>query len=340
MPAAARFGFVRRAIERSVRRRATAYSGGVVIDVLRILLGLALLTAGAESLVRGGASLARHLGLTPLLIGLTVVAFGTSAPEMVVSVGGAWTGRGDIALGNVVGSNIFNVGVILGVAALVSPIRIKLTLLKLDVPLLIAVSIGAALLAGLPEIPRWAGVLLLLLLVAYTAFGVRLARLETAAAAEFEGGVPAATRGIGVDLLLVAAGLALLVTGSHVFVGAAEEIARGFGVSDAVIGLTIVAAGTSMPELATSIVAAARRQPDVAVGNVIGSNIFNVLGTLGLAATVRPIRAPGIGALDLFVMLGFAVALLPLMWTRTRITRGEGALLLAGCFAYVWALLP
>jgi len=314
----------------------------MVVQLLWLGLGLALLTAGAEGLVRGGASLARRLGLTPLVIGLTVVAFGTSAPEMVVSVGGAINGHGDIAVGNVVGSNIFNIGVILGLAALISPLRIKLSLIKLDAPLMIAVSLLATWLIASGTIPRPGGAVLLTLLVGYTVFSIYMARREAAAEvrAEFESGVPRSTATWWLDLLFVLGGLGLLVLGSTWMVGSATAIARTLGAGEAVIGLTIVAAGTSMPELATSVVAAFRRQADIAVGNIVGSNLFNLLGILGLAATVRPLSAPGISRLDLAVMMAYAVALLPLIWTGQKLQRGEGAVLLAGYLVYLWALWP
>lgn len=314
----------------------------LVLTVSLLALGLALLTAGAEALVRGGASLARRLGLTPLVIGLTVVAFGTSAPEMVVSVGGAWRGQGDIALGNVVGSNIFNVGAILALSALIAPIRVTLGLLKIDAPLMVGVSLLGAFLASLATIPRAAGAALLTLLVAYTAFSVKAAKTRTSPAIddEFDAAVPDRAPSPSIELALVALGLTLLVLGSKLLVGSTTVVARSLGWSEAVIGLTIVAAGTSMPELATSLVAASRGQSDIAVGNVIGSNIFNVLGTLGLAATLRPFGAPGIREADLWVMVAFAIALLPLLWTGRRLQRWEGALLLAGYAGYLWWCWP
>lgn len=307
-----------------------------------LLLGLVLLTAGAEALVRGGASLARRLGLAPLVVGLTVVAFGTSAPEMVVSVSGTLQGHGELAVGNVVGSNIFNVGVILGITALIVPIRIQAALIKIHVPLLIAVSVLAACLIGFGALSRLAGAVLLLCLAGYTALSIRLARKPAAPALdrEFEEGVPGPTRSPGIDVLLILGGLGLLVLGAWLLVGAATVLARAWGMSEAVIGLTIVGAGTSLPELATSLVAAVRGRPDIAVGNVVGSNIFNILGILGVTAVVSPPGAEGIRPVDLWVMGIYAAALLPLVWTGRRLERSEGALLLAGYAAYLWFLWP
>ncbi|GIV79191.1 MAG: sodium:calcium antiporter [Litorilinea sp.] len=314
----------------------------MALHLVLLVVGLILLTAGAEGLVRGGASLARRLGLTPLVVGLTVVAFGTSMPELVVSLSSALRGVGDISLGNVVGSNIFNVGVILGLSAVVSPIRIQLGLIKLDMPVLIGISLLALGLALSGSVSRGAGVVLVLLLIAYTAFNIRLARKQTAAAVaqEFEEGVPGPTASWLWDLLFILGGLGLLIYGSNLLVNSAIALARAFGVSEAVIGLTLVAAGTSMPELATSIVAALRRQSDIAVGNVVGSNIFNILGILGVTAMVRPVLAPGISRLDLGVMVAYAAVLLPLLWSGQRLDRREGLLLVGGYLAYLWVLWP
>ena len=315
---------------------------GMGVQAGILVVGLLLLTAGADLLVRGAASLARRLGLTPLVIGLTVVAFGTSAPEMVVSVQGSLQGHGGIAVGNVVGSNIFNVGVILGIAALVSPIRIKAGLIKLDAPLMLLVSVLAWRLLGMGVVSRFGGAFLLLLLAAYVAFSLRLARreIERDVRAEFDDGLPGATTVAGVDLLLVCIGLALLVFGAQLLVRSSMEVARSFGVTEAVIGLTIVAAGTSLPELATSIAAAARGQPDICVGNIIGSNIFNILGILGTASVLRPLDAAGVGRADLRVMVAYAAALLPLIWTGRKLQRWEGGLLLLGYVVYLWFLWP
>jgi cation:H+ antiporter len=310
-------------------------------EVVLLLLGLVLLTAGAEALVRGSSSLAQRLGLTPLVVGLTVVAFGTSSPELVVSLKAAAGGQGDLALGNVVGSNIFNVGIILGLTALLCPIAVSLPVIRCDTPVMIAVSLLGVGLVGLGAIPRAAGVLLVAALLAYTAFSIRQAKRQ--ARAEAAGGpaeVPVKSGSLPVDLILVAGGLGLLVLGSHLLIGSATAISRALHVGEAVIGLTVVAAGTSMPELATSVAAAFRRQPDIAVGNVVGSNIFNILGILGTAATVQPLSAPGVGLRDAWVMLAFAVAVLPLFWTDRRLLRWEGVLLLAGYGAYLWVLWP
>ncbi len=308
-----------------------------------ILAGsLGVLFVGAETLVRGASSLALRLGLTPLVVGLTVVAFGTSAPELVVSASASWRGQGDLAMGNVVGSNIFNIAVILGLSAVICPIKVALPVLKLDAPIMLgAVSMLAILSLG-GEVSRWMGAGLVTMLVVYTTFNIVEARRQGSAeiTAEFTEGVAKPSGSLVRDLVMIVGGLALLVAGSHFLVSSAVAIARTFNISEAVIGLTIIAAGTSMPELATSVVAAFRRQPDIAVGNVIGSNIFNVLAVVGGASLVSPIVAPSITGLDLGAMVAFSAAAVVLMWSGRKLLRWEGAILLAGFGAYLWALWP
>lgn len=309
---------------------------------LLLAISLGLLFLGAEFLVRGSASLAFRLGLSPLVIGLTVVAFGTSAPELVVSVGATLQGRGDLAMGNVVGSNIFNIGIILGLAALICPIKVALPVLKLDAPIMLAAAGLLALLAWGGEVGRPVGGILVLALVAYTAFNVVMSRRQSAREVrdEFAAGVPGPTRAVWLDLLCIVGGLGVLVGGSRLLVDSAVAIARVFNVGEAIIGLTIVAAGTSMPELATSVVAALRRQPDIALGNVVGSNTFNVLGVLGAAALARPFAAPAITMLDLVTMLALSVGVIVLMWSARSLQRWEGGVLLLAYGAYLWARWP
>ena len=307
-----------------------------------LLAGLVLLYFGAEGLVRGAASLALRAGITPLVVGLTVVAFGTSAPEMVVSTKAAWLGQGGIAVGNVVGSNIFNIAVILGLSALLRPMVVRMQLLLFDMPLVILASLVALLFLRDDQLARPEAALLFAGIIAYTAINIILARREKSReiASEFAEGTPHASGRLAVDLLYVLGGLALLVLGARLFVAAAVELARMWGVSEAVIGLTIVAAGTSLPELATSILAAARKQDDIAIGNIVGSNVFNLLAILGAAGLVRPLEASGIGAMDLGMMVLTALVLLPMMRTRMMLGRWEGALLLALYGGYLWWLWP
>ncbi len=311
-----------------------------------------LLVVGAELLVRGASRLAAACGISPLVVGLTVVAFGTSAPEMAVSVGASVAGQGEIAFGNVVGSNIFNVLAILGLCALVKPLVVDAKLVRLDVPLMLGVSGLAWLLALDGSISRLEGGALFALLVAYTAFLIRASRRESAAARQAAptgagssgvGDAPApARRTLGADVLLVLAGLALLVFGSRWLVQGAVGLAQALGVSDLIIGLTIIAAGTSLPEVATSVLATIRGQRDIAVGNVVGSNVFNLLGVLGLSAVAGggglPVPASAL-AFDLPVMVAVALACLPIFATGHLIARWEGLLFFGYYLAYTGFLV-
>jgi cation:H+ antiporter len=310
----------------------------MTVPLLSVLGGLLCLTAGAEGLVRGAASGARRLGLSPLVIGLTVVAYGTSAPELVVSLQAAIGGTPDIALGNVVGSNISNIGLILGTAAVVTPITVQAQVLRLEVPIMIGVS---ALLVGLlwdGRVGRVDGLVLVAGAVAYALICVWGASDESQASvqAEFDEGVPETGAWVW-DLLYGVGGLVLMVLGARLLVAGAVTIAEGLGVSAVVIGLTVVAVGTSLPELATSMVAARRGHSDIALGNVLGSNIFNVLGILGITASVRPIDASGLPWYDGAAMLGFALLTVPFLKSGMTFSRREGAVLLVAYGAYVAA---
>ena len=305
--------------------------------ILMLVMGLVVLTAGAELLVRGSSRLPMAMGISPLVVGLTVVAYGT-VPEMVVSVQSSLTGQPDVAIGNVVGSNIFNVLFILGVSAMIVPLRVSQQLIRVDVPLMVGLSVLILVLALDGGIGRLDGLLLVGGLIAYTVLAIVTSRKEQAGIkaeyeAEFGTGKEVQSRGnIVVNLLLVAAGLGLLVLGSHWFVESAIALARQLGVSELVIGLTIVAAGTSMPELATSIMAAIRGERDIAVGNVVGSNIFNILGVLGISSLVSGdgVRVSGAALqLDIPVMIAVAVACLPVFYVGHIISRWNGIMFFA-----------
>lgn len=320
----------------------------LMATILLLLLGLLLLTGGAEFLVRGASALAGRVGLSQLVIGLTVVAFGTSAPELAVSVKAALAGQGGIAMGNVIGSNIFNVAVILGIAALVCPLTVQLKIVRIDMPILLACSLvfTVLLLTG-DGLSRAEGAVLAAGLLTYTTWSLVQSRREEAAGRSLAlpDSPAAATNaspaiGVGPSILLLLAGLALLVLGARLLVDNATILARHLGINETVIGLTIVAAGTSLPELATSLVAAIRRQTDLALGNIVGSNIFNLLGIAGISALVAPIRPEGIRWQDLGVMLATSLILLPLLRTGFRLVRWEGALLLAAYLAYLWSIWP
>lgn len=308
---------------------------------LLVLAGLALLTAGGEGLVRGSSRLARRFGVSPLLVGLTIVAFGTSSPELFVSVGAAVSGRGDIAVGNVIGSNIGNIGCILAVCALIFPLRVSTQILRVDMPVALLATLAAAVVLSDGRLGTGESMLLLAGLATYTVLTVRAARREQTLSVreEFAASMPAPGGSAGAEIAFVVGGLLALMLGARLMVKGAVAIASAAGVSDAVIGLTIVAIGTSLPEFSSSLVAAFRRQPDIAVGNIVGSNIFNVLGILGAAGVAEPLRAYDLRALDFGVMVGFTVLLLPFMKTGFRLQRWEGALLLAGYIAYVMHLI-
>lgn len=296
--------------------------------------GLGALLLGAEWLIRGASRLALIWRIPPVIVGLTIVAYGTSAPELAVSLQAAWSGQGEVALGNVIGSNIFNVLFILGLSALIVPLGVDKQLIRLDVPLMIGVSVILYLMSLDGLLSRLDGVMLLSGAGLYTFFLFREGRSE-GLPVEIE---PPRGRHVWIQLALVLLGLVLLALGSRWLVRAAVTLAEAFGVSPLLIGLTIVAAGTSLPEVVTSVVAALRRARELAVGNVVGSNIFNVLFILGTAAFVAPggIAIPSsVRDFDLPVMLAVAVACLPVFFTHRRIVRWEGALFLGYYGLYV-----
>jgi cation:H+ antiporter len=314
-----------------------------MIIALMLLAGLVALYFGAEWLVRGGASLAVRLGVTPLLVGLTVVAYGTSTPELVVSSMAAAKGQGAIAIGNAVGSNIFNIGVILGLTALICPMRVQLQLLKFDTPVMVGVALLFLVFFRDGQTRLWEALVFLAVIVGYTVLNIRLARRQASAAVqqEFGEGVPPPTGSAWKDAGLIVAGLAVLVLGSRLFVSGAVDLARLLKLSEAFIGLTIVAAGTSLPELASSLMAAWRKQPDIAIGNVIGSNIYNLLAILGVSGVIAPpLNGQGVSQTDTLVMIGVSIVLLIIAWTGFTLRRWEGALLLAIYGGYLWHLWP
>lgn len=305
--------------------------------------GIALLGTGGELLIRGAVSIARLARISTAVIGLTIVAMGTSVPELAVSLLAALEGRDDIAMGNVVGSNIFNVAVVIGVSALVLPITVHLSAVKLEWPFMFTALFLCLLLARDGVIDRLEAAFFLVSLALFTAYTVRLARTALTPSDEAELAATVERRAIGrrlaLDVSLVVASLALLALGARVLVWGAVQVATLAGVTERVIGLTIVAAGTSLPELAASIAAARRGHPDIALANVIGSNIFNVLGILGVVALVRPqLVHPQIVASDNWWMVGTSFLLLPLMVTGLRIGRIEGGALL-WCYGVYLVLL-
>ncbi len=312
-------------------------------------IGTILLVVGAELLVRGASKLALLCKISPLVVGLTVVAFGTSAPELAVSVASTLKGDAAIAIGNVVGSNLFNVLFILGLSALITPLSVMQQLIRFDVPLMILVSGIVWGFAFDGQITRIEGLLLVAGIVAYTIWSIRQSRKESREVqAEYETELAEDTtrpHGPGYmlwQLGLVIAGLVLLVLGSQQLVAGAVGIATALGVSSAVIGLTIIAAGTSLPEVATSVMAAIKGEKDIAVGNVVGSNIFNLLAVLGGAATVASgplVVSENFLHFDLPVMFAVAFICLPVLFSHWQISRWEGGLLLASYVAYTTVLV-
>jgi cation:H+ antiporter len=308
---------------------------------LLLVGGLVTLIVGAELLVRGASRLAAALGISPLVIGLTVVAFGTSSPELAVSVQSAFRGSADVAIGNVVGSNIFNILLILGISAIITPLIVHSQLLRLDVPIMVGISILMFLLALDGSIGLLDGLLLFGLLILYIGWSIRQSRKESAEIQDEYASEYAITNGarrhIFKNLFFVAVGLGLLIVGSDWLVQGAVSLARLFNISNLVIGLTIVAMGTSLPEVATSIMAAIKQERDIAVGNVIGSNIFNIMAVIGLSGIVSPAGVEVSQTalrIDIPVMIAVAMLTLPIFFTGFRITRWEGSLLLVYWLAY------
>ena len=320
------------------------------MSVLLFALGLALLIGGAEVMVRGASRLALSFGISPLVVGLTVVSFGTSSPELAVSVQAAFAGQSDMAMGNIVGSNILNVLLILGLSALIVPLVVDRQLVRQEVPLMIGASVLLHVFALDQRIGRFEGLVLFTLLIAYTVFVVRQSRAQMRAQAPGEGVAPApaasaaraARRRWPLQVAMIVAGLLMLVWGSNLLVDAAIVFARLLGVSEAVIGLTVVALGTSLPEIATSVMAAVRGERDIAVGNVVGSNLFNILCVAGIASMVAPqglAVAASLLHFDLPVMLAVAALCLPIFFSGSQISRPEGAVFALGYVCYTVYLI-
>lgn len=301
--------------------------------------GFVLLYLGGEWLVRGAGDLALRLGMSPFLVGMTVVAFATSSPELAVSLDAALRGVHGVAVGNVVGSNICNIALVMGLAATIRPIEVEARVIAVDVPLLIVATAGMAFVLWNGHISRLEGMLLVVGLVIFIWQNVRLARKERARVREeFEHAAPKPGKSPWSDFALVGAGIVALVGGGYFFVRGAILLAELLNVAPAIISLSVVALGTSLPELATSLVATLRREDDITAGNVIGSNFFNILAILGITALIQPLDRAGVTLVDLGVMVGVTILLLPLMFSRRRIGRGEGVLLLMIYVGYIWWL--
>ena len=309
--------------------------------ILSLIGGLVIMLVGAEGLVRGASALALKVGISPLVVGLTVVAFGTSSPELVVSIGSALEGNSDIAIGNVIGSNISNIALILGITALINPIKVNVQVIKREIPIMIAVTLIFLLMFLNLSLSRLEGALLFTGIIFYTSISYYLSKKENKKVEqEFEKEIPVVKGKISISILFVVIGLACLAVGSKFFVDAAVEIAMLFNVSQVIIGLTIVAVGTSLPELITSVVASLKKEGDIAIGNVVGSNIFNLLSILGITAVIFPIASEGIKFIDLGMFVLTAVIMLPLAWTGFVLKRWEGALLIILYIVYVYLIIP
>lgn len=295
------------------------------MEIFLLVLSLVILYFGAEWLVSGGASFAVRLGISPLIIGLTIVSIGTSAPELVVSVKAGMTGQSALSIGNVLGSNLFNVCIILGISAIIYPLAVKRQLLKLDVPVMILTSVLFLLIFLDGAISLVEAIVFIVSFLAYMIYLFITSKKHVAAEDEEE---IKKYKHWAIDVALIVVGLVALICGSNLLVDNAVIIAQKLGMSEALIGLTIVAAGTSMPELATSVVAAMKKRSDIAIGNVVGSNIFNILLILGVAGIIYPIHTPDINIADSLFVVGTGVLLWLFMKLGTRINRWQGLFLL------------
>ncbi len=308
------------------------------MEILLALLGALLLYAGGELLVKGAVNLSRLYELSPMVIGLTVVAFGTSTPELASSLIAVWREAPAIAVGNVVGSNIANIGLILGCAACLFPIAARSEFLRRETPILVAVTALVPLVLADHTVSRLEGIMLSALVIPYLWLLLRQkgsADVEKEFEQEYGDATGSPMQAVG----FVVGGALLLILGATALVEGAVALARQWGISERVIGITVVAFGTSLPELATAIVAALRREADIALGNVVGSNVFNILAVLGLTAASRPIAVdPGSMTIDVGVMMALSLALVPMLLTKQRISRMEGAVLISAYATYVWFL--
>ncbi len=308
------------------------------MNILLVLFSTLLLYFGGDVLVKNAARLALAIGMSPLVIGLTVVAFGTSSPELLTTLIAAFQGSADVAMGNIVGSNITNLGLILGLSALIYPLRARSRLIRLEVPFMIGVAVLLLPFSHTLTIGRVAGAFLLGLLLLYLLIVVRNSE-DPSVDDEFSREYGESVTPVWKCLLGLILGIGLLLLGAQLMIKAAVTLARSIGVSERVIGLSLVALSTSLPELASSLVAAFKREADILLGNLIGSNIFNILGILGVTAIVKPIPvSPEIFRVDLWVMIGISVLVLPFLSSRLRLERWEGGVLLGLYVAYIFVI--
>ncbi|MGL5690469.1 MAG: calcium/sodium antiporter [Bacteroidales bacterium] len=314
----------------------------MILNVLLLIFSLVLLYFGADFLVKGSSSMAVRFGIPPLIVGLTIVSLGTSSPELLVSIKSALMGQPELAAGNVIGSNIFNIGAILGICAIITPLTIKRSLIKQDIPFFLLAAVAVCVLFYDGKINRWEALVFCIGAIVYTVLliqNTRKAKKQQNTMLQETKQEIVVVRKWYVDLLYVVVGLVLLIFGSNLLVDKATLIARFFDVSEAVIGLTIVAAGTGMPELATSVVATFKGNKDIAIGNVIGSNIYNIFLVLGVTSMIKPISTNGIDYIDTLTMLLLSILLVPLMKTGYILKRWEGFLLFSVYVVYLLYLL-
>lgn len=311
----------------------------MITSVTLLILSLFALYIGAGWLVKGSSELALKAKISNLVIGLTIVAFGTSAPELVVSLNATLLGQGDISVGNIIGSNIFNIAAILGISAVIQPLQAKRQLTRLDIPILIVATVVFTLLFWNGTLGRLEGCLFLAGIILYTIFSLYYSRKHEKKVEELAGELEKQPEAWYKDVMYIVGGLVILIFASNLLVNNAVSIAQELGVSEAVIGLTIVAAGTSLPELATSVVSALKKNPDIAIGNIVGSNLFNILAIAGTSSMVKPIVAKNVNYVDLLVMLGLTLLLLPLVKSGQKISRAEGWALIVVYLCYLAWLL-
>ena len=309
----------------------------ILLQIALVAVGLAMLYFGAEWLVRGSIAIANKLRISQLVIGLTIVAFGTSTPELAVSASSSLQGLSDVALGNVIGSNIINIGFILGIAAVISPIAVARKVIRKEIPILIGVSFLLVLVSIDGSINFVDGLILVSGIISFTIFSYKTSKKEPIT--ESEMGTVTQIMTIPRTALLIGIGLVLLTIGSFVTVENSIKIAQGIGLSERIIGLTLVAVGTSLPELTTSVIAAKKGHADISIGNILGSNVFNILAIVGISATISGITVSNLMWTDYYVMIGFALVLLPIMRTGFAIKKIEGVALLAGYVAYTIFLI-
>jgi len=314
----------------------------MLISSLLLVLSLAFLYFGASWLVKGSVMLAVRAGVTPIIASLTIVAFGTSSPGLVVSINAAISGHGNIVIGNVLGSNLFNILVILGVSAIISPLKIKMQLLKIDIPILIISTLLFMIFFADRHISRMEGGVLFTGFIIYKFVRIRLAKREKSpeVSQQFSESIPNGKLkwywAIGLAIL----GIALLVTGSELLIKGAIDIARKLGIGETIIGITIIAAGTSLPVLASSVVATMKKEYDIAIGNILGSCIFNILFITGISSMAQTVSTIAISNIDLYVMLGATLLLLPFFRTHYTLKRDEGIFMIGMYLIYIYYLVP